>query len=52
MNDTDDGLSREQDENKLKFCKRWGPRRATRSPDQRDRTWPPMARRNHCRLNH
>ena len=24
MNDTDDGLSREQDENKLKFCKRWG----------------------------
>jgi hypothetical protein len=24
MNDTDDGLSREQDENELKFCKRWG----------------------------
>jgi hypothetical protein len=24
MNDTDGGLSREQDENKLKFCQRWG----------------------------
>ena len=24
MNDTDDGLSREQDENELKFCERWG----------------------------
>ena len=24
MNDNDDGLSHEQDENKLKFCKRWG----------------------------
>jgi hypothetical protein len=24
MDDTDDGLTGEQDENKLKFCKRWG----------------------------
>jgi hypothetical protein len=24
MNDTDDGLSREQDENELKFCERCG----------------------------
>jgi hypothetical protein len=24
MNDTDDGLSREQNESKLSFCKRWG----------------------------
>ena len=24
MNDTDDGLSREQNESKRSFCKRWG----------------------------